>query len=660
MSKYKIAFIGLLTIGLASCNDYLDQEPPSSLTPEGFYSSEDQVQAVSNKFYRDILPRHGTWSYGTYADDNNTDNQFSRSPSTMYSKDLWRVGNTNDNWSWTNVRNVNYQLNQTLSKYEAGKISGDNANIRQAIGEMYFFRGYVYYDLLKKFGDLPILTQALPDDEAVLVAANVRQPRNEVARFIIANLDTALTYMKTDEADRTRLTPDAVKLFKSRVALYEGSWETNFAGTPFVPNGEGWPGKAKNPDYKYPTGSVEAEAKYFLQIAADAAEEVADKYKDNLTVNNGVIPQHLGQSNPYLEIWGTNDGSGVPDIILWRQYNNSTIGNYVEINTEYSQKVCLTRSMVEGFLMKDGRPIYNSQYEYCDTSLSKVRTNRDPRIAVFLEAPGDTLVFKNVDDVSGTQWRQVQTRPEVYGYSDATGYMIRKGQMFDRSQTQWGNHGENIGVIFRATEALLNYMEAEYMLTHNLSSKILEYWRDIRRAAGFTGDAVDPQVTIDATDMSKEASDWGAWTAGKLLTDKVLYNIRRERRCELMAESLRDQDLKRWRSFDQLINTPVHVEGFHFWNTPMEGWYYDVKIVADGSSAANVSSPELSEYFRPHEVIKVGNEYYNGLTWHMAHYLQPLPLRQFLLTAPDHATMEDSPLYQNPYWPMTADQPAEK
>lgn len=36
------------------------------------------------------------------------------------------------------------------------------------------------------------------------------------------------------------------------------------------------------------------------------------------------------------------------------------------------------------------------------------------------------------------------------------------------------------------------------------------------------------------------------------------------------------------------------------------------------------------------------------------------PKRQFLLTAPDHATISESPLYQNPYWPTATDQSAEK
>ena len=54
------------------------------------------------------------------------------------------------------------------------------------------------------------------------------------------------------------------------------------------------------------------------------------------------------------------------------------------------------------------------------------------------------------------------------------------------------------------------------------------------------------------------------------------------------------------------------------------------------------------------------NSYAKGLTWRMAYYLQPLPLRQFLLTAPDHASIDQSPMYQNPYWPTETDAPAQQ
>lgn len=664
MKLYKLFLLALPILGATSCNDYLEQVPPSYLTPENFYTSEDQVQAAANKFYQDILPGHGGWDYGTYITDNNTDNQMSLYPDDKFGTGLWKVSNTNGDWNWGNVRNVNYQLGQIVEKYKAGQISGSDNNLRQYIGELYFFRAYAYFTLLQRFGDLPIITKALPDDEAVLVAADKREPCNEVARFIISDLDTAMTYMPKSGFATTRVTYDAANLFKSRVALYEGSWLTNFAGTPFVPNGKGWPGAAKNADYKYPSGSIEAEAKYFFTTAAKAAEQVAEKYKGNLSVNTGKVPQSLDDpTNPYLSIWGSTDDSKVPDVILWRQYSKSLgVRNDVEVAVQKGNiGTGFTRSLIESYLMKDGKPIYASQYEYVDTSLNKVRTNRDPRLSVFLKAPGDINCFKNVDDVSGDHWTRVETVPAITntnaedGY--ITGYTIRKGMTFDRALTANGG-SYNVCVVFRATEALLNYMEAEYMLTKSLSGKVLEYWEDVRRAAGFTGEAVNPMTTINATDMSKETRDWGAYSAGQLLSDKALYNIRRERRCELIAEGLRGMDLQRWCSYDQLKKTPAHTEGIHLWGSPMEKWYNN--LVANGSSSSNVSSPELSAYLRPHEKIKANNSFFNGLTWHMAHYLEPLPIRQFLLTASDHATVSESPLYQNPYWPTTPDAPAEQ
>lgn len=665
MKRYKI-IISLLafTAGLTSCNDFLDQQPPSELTSEGFFTTEDQVQAAANQLYTDILPGHGEWNYGTYTIDNNTDNQVTRTPDSKFSAKLWRTGNTNDAWNWDRVRDVNYQLYHINANYRAGKISGSEDNLKQYIGELYFLRAYAYFKLLRNFGDLPVLTEPLPDNEAVLVAASVRQPRNEVARFIINNLDTAATMMKGHSVPNTRIGYDAVQLFKSRVALFEGTWLTNFAGTPFVPNGPGWPGAQKTKGYQFPTGSVEAEAKWFFEQCTTAAEEVADKYKDKLSVNTGTFPQAISDPvNPYLEIWGTTDCSNKPEVLLWRQYSKSLgVQNNVEVSAQRGNiGTGFTRSLMEGYLMKDGKPIYASAYEYCDTSVRLVRKDRDPRLAALLKAPGDINNFKNNDFSAGDHWMPVEPIPAITNASmekgHVTGYAIRKGMTHDRLLAANGG-GYNACVVFRATEALLNFIEADYMLKGQLSAKATDYWKSVRRAAGFKGDALLPQTTIDATDISRETRDWGAYTAGKLIQDKTLYNIRRERRSELIAEGLRDFDLSRWRSYEQLITVPAHAEGIHFWNTPMQDWYRG--YVADGSNNATISKKEKSEYFRPQEVIEVNNSYYNGLTWRMAHYLQPLPLRQFLLTAPDHATMADSPLYQNPYWPMTPNQPAEK
>ena len=90
----------------------------------------------------------------------------------------------------------------------------------------------------------------------------------------------------------------------------------------------------------------------------------------------------------------------------------------------------------------------------------------------------------------------------------------------------------------------------------------------------------------------------------------------------------------------------------------MQSWYAAENLVDDGSSSATVSNVSLSEYLRPFEKnMTSGNLYRDGFVWFMAHYLEPLPIKQFQLTSSDRVTVEQSTLYQNPYWPLKADSP---
>lgn len=667
MKTFKILSSALLlSATLISCEDFLDKEPPSYVIPEDYYRSEDQIQAVANGFYDKVVPH----TLGAFS-DGNTDIQAGLNADGKYAVGQWKVSMDNSNWNWENIRSVNYSLNTTLDRFAKGEIKGTARNIEQYIGELYFFRAYCYFSMLRSWGDLPIITEALPEDEAILVVASKRRPRNEVARFIIANLDTASTYLKDNfDPVRNRVSREVVTLVKSRVALFEGSWLKNFKDTPFVPNGEGWPGKTKdyNANYEYPTGSIDNESEYFFQIAAESAEEIAEKYKTVLTKNTGIVPQKEGDVNPYFYMFGATNMSVYPDVLMWRAYDKSkSVSHSSEIGVQFGNwGIGVTRNGVERFVMQDGKPWYASHdgYTYDDTTIGAIRQYTDPRLSIFLKEPGQKNVFKNMD-ASVTHAVPVEPYPNILnsdgnkGYS--TGYTLRKGGTFDKALCE-NQYSYNGAICFRATEALLTYMEAKYQLTGDINAgHILEYWKTIRTVAGFAGDAIDPMTTIAATDFSKEKSDWASYTAGRQLTDPVIYNIRRERCCELLGEGLRMFDLARWRSYDQMMDEAYHVEGFRLWNTPMQEWYDPASLVSDGTSSSNVSSPKLSEYLRPYEKnMTSGNLYRNGFTWLMAHYLQPMPIKQFKLTSSDHNSIELSPLYQNPYWPTQADMPAEK
>lgn len=538
--KFNISLkvLPLLACGMlmASCNDFLKQEPLTDITPTDYYKDATQLQAVANAFYQNVLPYHSGAGYGTFAYDNGTDNQTGSDGDSKYKKGSWKTSNDNSSWSWNNIRDINYQLNTAQSNYENGLIAGDENKIRQYIGELHFFRAYAYFSLYKSFGDLPIVTEAMPDNEAILVAANKRSPRNEVARFILADLDSAVTYMEPDGWEATtRISPAVAHLFASRVALFEGSWLTNFAGTPFVPNGEGWPGKAKdyNANYQYPTGSVEAEAKYFFKKAVDEAAIVGDAYVGKLDKNTGIVPQSLSDANPYFYKFGNTDMSAYPEVLLWKAYNKGKgVTDNIEVAVNRGNTYTgFTRGMIDAFLMEDGKPTYahHDGYVYEDTTTYAVVRNRDPRLFIFLKRPGQKNVLQGEDNtIAAEQVRPIEPVPQVFTRSFdvtyTTGYAIRKGGTFNQNLAE-NQAGYTASITFRATEALLNYIEAQYMLDSHLNAKSISYWKAIREAAGFTGEAADPQTTIAATDMAQEIKgytdgsgtqyDWGAFSAGR-------------------------------------------------------------------------------------------------------------------------------------------------
>ena len=676
---FKTACIAIAAMTISSCEDFLDKEPEATISPETYFIDATQLQAYADKLYADILPSHGTGNtYGIYAIDTNTDNQVGVNVSDRWADGRWKVPNSDSNWNFGYIYKLNYFFRQVLPKFgdtnaDGTDISGANNtitggldNVKHFIGEIYFLRASEYFKRYQMFGDFPIITTPLNDNLDELTEASKRSPRNEVARFIISDLDKAISLLGSKDMATTRINKDVAVLLKSRVALFEGTWLKYFKGTAFVPGGEGWPGGTKdyNAGYQYPSGSIDNEVKYFLDIAMQASKEVAEKYKNVLTENTGSLQQSTSEpANPYFDMFAQENLSNVKEVLLWRQYQKDVVMHNVCVYSNNGNVgMGTTRTVVNNFLMADGTPVYQhgtivdgDGYYMGDKTIHDIRQNRDSRLQLFLKEPGQkNFIYL---DATGESGREEEQTPDITGPEGATGYntgfAIRKGgslyqKFYSNSKCFTGS------IAYRAAEALLNYMEASYENNGNLDATAMEYWKIIRRRAHVDDDI---QKTIGATDMSKEAeNDWAAYSGSKLV-DPTLYNIRRERRAEFFAEGFRYMDLCRWRALDKLTSTPWIPEGIHLWNTPMQQWYDN--LVYDGSNKANVSSPEVSEYLRPYQKRK-NQVCYDGYTWHMAHYLYPVPAKQFLLTSSDNKTALASVIYQNPYWPTTADQPAEK
>ena len=643
------------TMFSTSCNKFLDREPLSNITPGDYLNTEADLATYTLSQYS--FPSHSGWGLGTFANDNDTDNQLTSSYSTRWVPGEWKVPAKDGDYEFAKIRQLNYFFEQVLPKWKENKISQTAGNIEHYIGEAYFLRAYEYFKKVQSLGDFPIVKTTLKDDLGQLVGSSVRQPRNVVSRFILADLDSAIMLLKTASPNQqNRINKNAALLFKSRVALHEATWFIYHKNTALVPGSSSWPGKKSHPSFSL---QIDNEIDFFLTEAMSSAEQVADVVP---LVENTKDNGYNSSSNAYFKMFGDIDLNKYSEVLFWRSYATSqnvshNVNHYMNTNGGNSG---YSRGLVENFTMANGLPIYATGSGYKgDDSISTVKADRDNRLQLFMKGPRE-LRFTDRNNTDGTPI--LEGYPDITGQAETryvTGYSLKKGLSYLNAQAE-GSAGTTGSIVFRAVEAYLNYIEASYLKNKSINAKAADYWKRIRERAGVNPDF---NITIANTNMAEEGKrDLGAYSGGTLLTDKTLYNIRRERRLELMAEGFRFSDLKRWRSLDQLKSNPLILEGIKVWG-PMEKWF-----VAAGKSVliqpntpgktANVSSKSESSYLRPYRInLSNNNLVLNGYRWTEAHYLSPIAFNHFSITSTD-GTAENSTLYQNPGWPTIAEQGA--
>ena len=658
--KYCVLVV-VLTIITTGCNDYLDVTPPSSIPPEEYLNTEDQLASYVVRYYGNYgsydkmsddkggqLPSmYGDGGQSPLRDDVNTDNETGKNGSSSRflpgdKSGSWKIGQSGGKWNFSNIYALNFYLNDVVPKYEAGAISGSENAIKHYIGVGYFLRAHEYFYRLRVLGDFPIVTEVKPDEKGALVEASKRNPRNEVARFIIDDLNRAIELMSDNAPNggKTRVNKKAALLLKARVALFEGTWETYHKGTAFVPNGPGWPGATKdyNNGYQFPSGSLEGEIDYFLTEAMKAAEQIADNIA--LSSNNGTYVQDLNyKSNSYYDMFASTDPSSNEEVIMTRLYKQSVQTHWFNHYMAGGGNIGYTKQFEKSFLMDNGLPFYAAGSGYAgDDLISDTKKNRDSRWQIFMKAPNEPKYVLNETSATLTRFPEFPNLESNDGkVASSTGYIHGKGYSLDRTQGATMGYDATASVIFRATEAYLIYMEACYVKSGSLDGKAQSYWKQLRTRAKVDEDF---NKTIAATNMSEEAKyDWGAYSQGQLI-DATLYNIRRERRCEFVGEGFRLDDLLRWRAMDQLNG--FQIEGAKVWGAGMKNYYT--------ANPKGISPENLSSYLRPYQVTATNNNYFNGLFFAPAHYLDPIAIDHFIISSEDDASPEKSPIYQNPGW----------
>ena len=390
-------------------------------------------------------------------------------------------------WVWTDIENI-------CSKIGSGSTPRGSNYSSKGIP---FFRsqniynnGLVYEDIKfisEEVHQTMIGTEVLPNEEGYLQENSVRAPRNEVARFILSDLDDAIERLNdAGFQNNQRINKQTAQLFKSRVALFEGTFEKYHQGTGRVPGDSNWPGGTFE-------GNIQDEINFFFDQAMAAASAVADYSGLTLTENSHVINPEYGEIygwNPYFEMLSQPSLSSVPEVLFWKEYNKSlSISHDAPNRLKVGDNDGITRSFITSFLMKDGLPFYASSNYQGDETLDKEFANRDERLQLFVWAESTVLKTDPTEQgIAESGEVELFEKPLITNSAtqnlDRTGYRQRKHYTYDYTQSTTDELlGTNACPIFRVAEAYLNYIEACYERTGQIDTKADGYWRALRRRA---------------------------------------------------------------------------------------------------------------------------------------------------------------------------------
>ena len=492
MNRLTVAYTGALLMLALGCKD-LNLGPKDQVSDASFWKTPEQFRLAANDFYWAL---QGAQNYTELNSDIATGSGSAEMTSMSNGSYLPQANSAVWTNSYAGIRATNYLLQKAQE-------SGLGSQVDRWVGEALFFRAYNYWNLVKKYGGVPLITKVLDVTSPEVYAA--RSTQQEVIDFIIADLDNAIPKLlkqsQLSAAEMGRVTQGAALALKARAALYQGTW------------------------LKYHNeGSPTA----MLTAAVNAADQLVASDEYQLYKGKGA------ESYKYLFIL---EGDDSPEVILAKRYwaGRATHNWTRELWFNY---MIPTKKLADMYLATDGLPITSSPLFNGYDSLRTEFDNRDPRMAMTFVVPGDSVFQEN-----GFQ-------PVFPGFSGSnasrTGYMVRK--FLDETVEATQFNGEYDFKEFRYGEVLLIRAEALFERDGYISdadlNETINLLRD-RVGMSDTTNLTNDFVTAHGLDMRTE--------------------IRRERTVELAFEGFRRDDLRRWKTAE--TEMPQALRGVKFVGT---------------------------------------------------------------------------------------------
>src|SRR5690606_22424704 len=146
------------------------------------------------------------------------------------------------------------------------------------------------------------------------------------------------------------------------------------------------------------------------------------------------------------------------EVMLWKKWDIN-LGLVRWAPSVWGNAMGVTKSLVDAYLTKDGKPISVSQTYMGDDNLLTVIKNRDPRLSQTIWYPGNP---KNIIGATDTTYFDKADIHLTGSYLNVTGYQLKKYSNAWGENLRENYYQSEIGsIIFRYAEALLNYAEAK-------------------------------------------------------------------------------------------------------------------------------------------------------------------------------------------------------
>jgi len=394
------------------------------------------------------------------------------------------VGGWND---WGTLRRFNFFLDNVH------KVKGEQAQVNHHIGLTRLHRAIWYYNMVKTYSDIPWYSKPLNDTDEELLY-KVQDPRTMVVDSIMADLDFAVDNIFEDMGNRTQFNKWYALAMQARICLHEGTFrkyhdELNLQNT----------------------------ANVYLEKAIAASQKImeSDLFK---------IDKVGGKDKAYWNLFAGYDLSVSQEIILYKDFDYDAQIKHGAGPTTFSWVTNLSRSLMESYeyLTEEGKAIpFSKVNDYEKKSFLEVFENRDPRFSQTFMYPGYMI-----------EGATAPHRPNM----NLGGYPQIKFMPGKADQIRIPTCYTDLPVS-RYAEVLLVNAEAKAELGKLTQSDLNKTINEIRSRV-----EMPPVIIGQLEDDSQLQAQFPA------ISDRVLLEIRRERRIELMSENFRWDDLMRWKA----------------------------------------------------------------------------------------------------------------